>query len=124
MIKNSFANIVRLKGGSARMSRIGTEFRAFKNRLRIVDVNVYHSPKLLGLFLRDPSWVHKLGFPEARLWLPDGDQLGELGRDICHRIFCSAQAASRAEQRADFAESFVRRTVHDGNEQITRQKRR
>ena len=26
------------------------------------------------------------------------DQLGELGRDVCHRLFCSAQAASRAEQ--------------------------
>ena len=50
----------------------------------------------------------------------EGDQLGEFGRDVCHRIFCSTQAASRAEQRADFAESFVRRVVHDGNEQVTR----
>jgi hypothetical protein len=50
----------------------------------------------------------------------DGDQLGELGRDICHWLFCSAQAASRAEQGADFAESFVRRVVHDGNKQVTR----
>jgi hypothetical protein len=50
----------------------------------------------------------------------EGDQLGELGRDVCHRLFCSAQAASRAEQGADFAESFVRRVVHDGNEQVTR----
>jgi hypothetical protein len=37
----------------------------------------------------------------------EGDQLGELGRDVCHRIFCSTQAASRAEQGADFAESLV-----------------
>ena len=44
-----------------------------------------------------------------------GDQLGELGRDVFHRLFCSAQAASRAEQGADFAESFIRRVVHDGN---------
>jgi hypothetical protein len=49
-----------------------------------------------------------------------GDQLGELGRDVCHRLFCSAQTASRAEQGADFAESFVRRAVHDWNEQVTR----
>lgn len=35
----------------------------------------------------EPVWAIKLG----------GNQLGELGRDICHRIFCSAQAASRAE---------------------------
>ena len=27
----------------------------------------------------------------------ESDQLGELGRDVCHRLFCSAQAASRAE---------------------------
>jgi hypothetical protein len=50
-----------------------------------------------------------------------GDQLGELGRDVCHRISCSIQAASRAEQGADFAESFVRRAVHNGDEQVTRQ---
>ncbi len=56
----------------------------------------------------------------ARLSLLDGDQLGELGRDVCHRIFCSTQAASRAEQRTDFAESFVRRAMHDGDEQVTR----
>ena len=31
------------------------------------------------------------------------NQFGELGRDICHRIFCCVQAASRAEQRTDFA---------------------
>ena len=29
-----------------------------------------------------------------------GDQLGDLGRDVCHRRLCSAQAASRAEQGA------------------------
>ena len=50
----------------------------------------------------------------------EGDQLGELGRDVCHRLFCSAQAASRGEQGADFAESFIRRVVHDGNELVTR----
>jgi hypothetical protein len=49
-----------------------------------------------------------------------GDQLGELGRDVCNRLFCSAQTASRAEQGADFAESFIRRAVHDWNEQVTR----
>ena len=49
-----------------------------------------------------------------------GDQFGELGRDICHRLLCGAQAASRAEQRANFAESFIRRAVYDGNEQVTR----
>src|SRR5436190_3617771 len=36
----------------------------------------------------------------------EGDQFGELARDICHRIFCSVQAASRAQQRAHFAESL------------------
>ena len=56
--------------------------------------------------------------PPAQLEL-GGDQLGELGRDLCHRIFCSTQAASRAEQGTDFAESFVCRVVHDGNEQVT-----
>src|SRR5690242_13769576 len=50
-----------------------------------------------------------------------GDQLGELGRDVCHRVFCSTEAASRAEQGADFAESFVRRLVHNGDELVTRQ---
>jgi len=30
------------------------------------------------------------------------------------------QAASRAEQGADFAESFVSRVVHNGDEQVTR----
>jgi transposase len=25
----------------------------------------------------------------------EGDQLGELGRDVCHQIFCGTQAASR-----------------------------
>lgn len=50
----------------------------------------------------------------------EGDQLGELGRDVCHWRFCGVQAASRAEQGADFAESFIRRVVHDGNEQVTR----
>jgi hypothetical protein len=50
----------------------------------------------------------------------EGDQLGEFGRDVCHRIFCSTQAASRAEQGADFAESFIRRVVHNGDEQVTR----
>ena len=46
-----------------------------------------------------------------------GDQLGELGRDVCHRIFRSTQAGSRAEQGAYFAESLVRRAV---DELITR----
>jgi hypothetical protein len=50
----------------------------------------------------------------------EGNQLGELGCDVCHRLFCSAQAATRAEQGADFAESFIRRVVHDGNELVTR----
>jgi hypothetical protein len=50
----------------------------------------------------------------------EGDQLRELGRDVCHRIFCSTQAASRAQQGADFAESFVRRVVHNGDELVTR----
>lgn len=50
----------------------------------------------------------------------EGNQLGELVRDVCHRLFYSAQAASRAEQGADVAERFIRRVVHDGNEQITR----
>jgi hypothetical protein len=49
-----------------------------------------------------------------------GDQLSKLGRDVCHRLIFSVQAASRAEQGADFAESFIRRAVHDGNEQVTR----
>lgn len=58
----------------------------------------------------EPVWAIKL----------EGNQLGELGRDVCHRLFCSAKAASRAEQRADLAESFIRRVMHDGNEQVTR----
>ena len=49
-----------------------------------------------------------------------GDQLGELGRNVCHRLFHSAQTASRAEQGANFAESFICRAVHDWNEQVTR----
>ncbi len=50
----------------------------------------------------------------------DGDQLGELGRDVGHRHFCSVQAVSRGEHGADFAESYVRRVMHDGNELVTR----
>jgi hypothetical protein len=53
-----------------------------------------------------------------------GDQLGELGRDFCHSIFSSIQAGSRSEHGADFAESFVRCTVHNGNELVTRQEYR
>jgi len=49
-----------------------------------------------------------------------GDQLDELGRDVCHRVFSSTQVASRAEQGADIAESFVCRAVHDGDEEVTR----
>jgi hypothetical protein len=55
--------------------------------------------------------------PGIELW---GDQLGELGRDVCQRVFCSTQAASRAEQGADFAERFVGRVVHNGDELVTR----
>ena len=45
----------------------------------------------------------------------EGDQLGQLGRDDCHRIFLSIQAVSRGKQGTDFAESFVRRAVHNGD---------
>jgi hypothetical protein len=48
----------------------------------------------------------------------EGDQFGELARDICHRIFCSVQAASRAEQRADFAESFTGINVRGDGETV------
>ena len=75
----------------------------------------FPASRLLG---SSPSLLVSLR--DRRLSLLDGNQLGELGRDICHRIFCSVQAASRAEQRADFTESFIRRVVHDGNEQVTR----
>jgi hypothetical protein len=61
---------------------------------------------------------HQNGEPVWAIEL-EGDQLGELGRDVCHRIFCSAQAGSRAEQGADFAESFVRRLMHNGDELVT-----
>lgn len=50
----------------------------------------------------------------------EGDQFGDLGRDVCHRIFCSTQATSRGEHGAEFAESFVRRLVHNGDELVTR----
>ena len=62
--------------------------------------------------IRSLPGTNPANFLEARLSLLDGDKLGELG-DVCHRIFCSTQAASRAEQGADFAESFVRRAMHD-----------
>jgi hypothetical protein len=71
----------------------------------------------------------------CREWAPDaavketanmavtlkGDQLGELGRDVRHRLFYRAQAASRGEQGADFAEIFKRRVVHDWNQPLTRE---
>jgi|GEM_PF-1729169 len=53
--------------------------------------------------------------------LLDGDQLGELGRDVCHRIPCRTQVASRAEQRADFTEGFIRRIVHNRNKLVSRE---
>ena len=56
-----------------------------------------------------------------RLMPLDGDQLGQLGCDVCHRLFCGAQAGSRGQQGADFAESFIRRLVHDRNELLTRE---
>ena len=48
------------------------------------------------------------------------DEFSEFGRDVCHRVFCRTQAATRAEQGADFAESFVGRIVYDGDEHVTR----
>jgi hypothetical protein len=62
-----------------------------------------------------------VGLATPAIQLDDGNQLGELGRDVCHRLIFSAQAASRAEQRADIAESFIRRVVQDGNEPFTRE---
>jgi hypothetical protein len=53
-----------------------------------------------------------------------GEQLGELGGDVRHRIFCCTEAGSRAEQWANFAKSFVRRLVQNGDELVTRQERR
>ncbi len=53
-----------------------------------------------------------------------GNQLSELGCDVCHRIFGSTQTASRAEQGANITESFVRRVVHDRHQQVTREQRR
>jgi len=38
------------------------------------------------------------------LWELHGHQLGELRGDVCHRIFCSTEAGSRAEQGADCGE--------------------
>lgn len=48
------------------------------------------------------------------------DQLGDFGGDVCHRIFCNAQAASRAQQGADLSESLVRRSVHNRDELTAR----
>lgn len=64
----------------------------------------------------DPALVGR-AISLGHLWR---DQLGDLGRDVRHRLLGSAQAASRAEQGADVAEVFVRRLVHDGYEQVTR----
>jgi hypothetical protein len=75
--------------------------------------------KYIGATARRPDRLSDVGPATPAIEL-QGDQLGELGRDVCHRIFCSTQAASRAEQGTDFAESFIRRVVHDGNEQVTR----
>ena len=74
--------------------------------------NEPYSCKLLiqaGLFQRRFGFI-SADHPAIDL---DGDQLGELGRDVGHRIFCSVQAVSRGEQGADFAESVVRRAVHN-----------
>ena len=76
--------------------------------------------KVHGVVQTDKAGVPTLGGPIIPAIELEGDQLGELGRDVCHRIFCSTQAASRGEQGADFAESFVRRAMHDGDEQVTR----
>jgi hypothetical protein len=50
--------------------------------------------------------------------------LGKLRCDDRHRLFSGAQAASRSEQRANVAESFIRRLVHNGNETLTGEERR
>jgi hypothetical protein len=76
-----------------------------------------HTLEILPAPKPDCSRVDSISSQPATLAIKlEGEQLGELGRDVCHRIFCSTQAASRAEQGADFAESFVCRAMHDGDE--------
>lgn len=67
----------------------------------------------------DDRWRDRHSSEESRrtvlLSLVEGDHLGELRGDFFHRIFCSTQAASRGEQRADVAESFIRGIVYKGD---------
>jgi len=49
----------------------------------------------------------------------EGDQFGDLGRDVRHWLFGRTQAAARGEQGADFAKGLIRRVMHDWNEPLT-----
>jgi len=66
----------------------------------------------LGVRVLEKSVIRETGL--------ESDQLGELGRDVGHQHFCSVEAVSRGEHGADFAESFVRRVMYDGNKLVTR----
>ena len=64
-----------------------------------VDVNREAGSRQLHRLVR---WLRCFGTRDVGPATPaielEGDQLGELGRDVCHRLFCGAQAASRNEQ--------------------------
>lgn len=53
-----------------------------------------------------------------------GNKLGELVCNHYHRVFFSAQAASRRQKRADIAEGLIRRVVDDRYELLGCQERR
>ena len=54
----------------------------------------------------------------------DQDELGELVRDLRHRLFCSIQATAGRKQRAHIAESDIRCLVYDRNQPVTGEERR
>jgi hypothetical protein len=51
----------------------------------------------------------------------DGDHLGDLGGDDCHRILGSVQPVSGAEQGTDGPKFVIGRLVHDGDQQVASQ---
>lgn len=102
-------------------SALGVPLRWGPNSLEFVSAQYgetqYQHAMLTKRSARDDVCRMRPGHPAIEL---EGDQFGELGRDVGHRHFCGLQAVSRGEHGADIAERSVRCVMHDGNELVSR----